>query len=99
MMPSTFHQKLDEARQLLLGQQFAQALARYEKLARTFPGQAVVWFEYGNAASRLGQLDKARRAWEKAMALAPRNAELILHDLSGRDPAGLWQFGRALAGL
>ncbi len=61
-----------------MAQDFAQALPRYEKLVRTFPGQAVIWFEYGNAASRLGQLETARRAWEKAMTLEPRNAELMV---------------------
>jgi tetratricopeptide (TPR) repeat protein len=38
----------------------------------------VVWFEYGNAASRLGQREIAGRAWEKAISLAPRDVELIL---------------------
>jgi len=38
----------------------------------------VVWFEYGTTAARLGQLEAASRAWERAMQLAPRNAELIV---------------------
>lgn len=78
MTSADFQRRLNEARQLLLAQQFAQALSRYEKLVRVFPSQAVIWFEYGNAASRLGQLETARQAWDKAMALEPRNAELIL---------------------
>jgi tetratricopeptide (TPR) repeat protein len=73
-----FQRRLNEARQLLLGQHFAQALLRYAKLTRTFPGQAVVWFEYGTTAARLGQLEGASRAWERAMQLEPRNAELIV---------------------
>jgi tetratricopeptide (TPR) repeat protein len=78
MTAPTFQERLEEARQLLLAQNFAGALSRYEKLTRASPGQAVVWFEYGNAASRLGQREAATRAWEKAMALEPRNAELML---------------------
>ncbi|HRY52048.1 MAG TPA: sulfotransferase [Candidatus Paceibacterota bacterium] len=102
MTPASFQHKLYEARQLLLGRDFAQALSRYAKLTRTFPGQAVVWFEYGNAASRLGQLEGASRAWEKAIALQPRNAELIVqigHQYQGlRKPeqARAW-FARAAA--
>jgi thioredoxin-like negative regulator of GroEL len=78
MDPATFQYRLKEARQLLLAREFGQALARYEKLTRAFPGQAVVWFEYGNAASRTGQMETAARAWDKAITLDPHNAGLIL---------------------
>lgn len=78
MTPASFQHRLNEARQLLLGRNFGQALACYEKLTRTFPRQAVVWFEYGTTAAPLGQLEAASRAWERAMALEPRNAELIV---------------------
>ena len=102
MTPAGFQKKLNEARQLLLGRDFAQALSCYAKLTRTLPGQAVVWFEYGNAASRLGQLEGASRAWERAMQLEPRNAELVVqigHQYQGlRKPeqARVW-FARAAA--
>ena len=102
MIPAAFQHRLNEARQLLLGRDFARALSCYAKLTRKLPGQAVVWFEYGNAASRLGQLDAAERAWERAIALEPRNAELIVqigHQYQGlRKPeqARAW-FARAAA--
>ena len=70
-------QQQHEARQLLLAKQFAQALPRYEKLTRQCPGEAVVWFEYGNTASGLHDAKLADRAWVKAMELAPRDTELL----------------------
>jgi tetratricopeptide (TPR) repeat protein len=78
MTMSIFQPRLEEARRHLLAQDFAGALFRYDKLTRAFPSQAVVWFEYGNAASRLGQREAATRAWERAIALEPRDAELLL---------------------
>jgi tetratricopeptide (TPR) repeat protein len=93
--PGGFQHRLNEARQLLLGQDFAQALSRYAKLTRAFPGQAVVWFEYGTTAARLGQLEAASRAWDRAMALEPRNAELIVQ--IGHQYQGLRQSEQARA--
>jgi tetratricopeptide (TPR) repeat protein len=78
MTAAVFQQRVEQARQLLLTQDFAQALSCYANLTRKFPGQAVLWFEYGSAASRLGQRAAATQAWENAIALEPRNAELIL---------------------
>jgi tetratricopeptide (TPR) repeat protein len=78
MTAPTLQHRLEEARQLLLAQDFVQAFSRYDKLTRTFPRQAAVWLEYGNAAVHLGQREAATGAWERAIALEPRNAELIL---------------------
>jgi tetratricopeptide (TPR) repeat protein len=77
MIPADFQKRLDEAREYLLSHDFAQALPRYEKLTRRCPGAAVIWFEYGNAASGLRRIGLADRAWQKALALDPRNAELV----------------------
>ena len=77
MTPAQFQQQLNEARQTLLAHDFGRALARYEKLTRQFSGEAVVWAEYGNAASGAGQVELADRSWQKALALAPRNGDLI----------------------
>lgn len=77
MMPPSVQQKLKDARQLLLSQNFSQALSTYAQLVRQCPGAGVIWFEYGNAASRLRQRELADRAWQKAMELEPQNAELI----------------------
>jgi tetratricopeptide (TPR) repeat protein len=38
---------------------------------------AVIWAEYGNAASRLREVNLADRAWHKAIQLDPCNAELV----------------------
>jgi Flp pilus assembly protein TadD len=77
MRSPNFQAELNEARELLLSQRFSQALQRYEKLTRQAPGEAVLWFEYGNAASRCRDPALAERSWQKAIELAPRNAELI----------------------
>jgi tetratricopeptide (TPR) repeat protein len=77
MSPADFQRKHDEARELLLANEFAQALPRYEKLTRQFPGAAVLWAEYGNAASRLREVKLADHAWRKALELAPRNSEVV----------------------
>src|SRR6516162_1038539 len=78
MTAAVFQQRVEHARQLLLNQDFAEALSCYADLTRKFPRQAVLWFEYGSAASRLGQRAAATRAWENAIALEPRNVELLL---------------------
>lgn len=72
-----FQRRLNEARQLLLSQNFAEAVASYAKLTRQCPGEATAWFEYGNAASSLQDRELADRAWRKALELDPHNAELI----------------------
>lgn len=77
MRPVDFQARVEEARQQLLAQNFAQALPRYEKLTRQFPAEPVLWLEYGNVASGLKRRDLADRAWQKALQLGARNAELI----------------------
>ena len=78
MIPAQVQQKLSKARQFLLASNFAQALPRYEKLSRLCSGDAVIWFEYGNAAAGVRNRELADRAWHKAIQLAPQNAELII---------------------
>jgi tetratricopeptide (TPR) repeat protein len=77
MMPPDLQQRVEEARGFLLANDFAQALPRYAKLTRQCPGSAVIWFEYGNAAMKVRDLNLADSAWRKALELDPRNAELI----------------------
>jgi len=77
MMPVDLQQRVNEARKLLLSHEFAQALSHYEKLARQCPMEAVIWAEYGNAASGAGRHALADGAWQKALQLAPRNADLL----------------------
>src|SRR6266446_4151676 len=77
MTPVDFEKKHNEARQFLLSNEFAQALPRYEKLTKQYPRTAVIWAEYGNAASRLREVKLADRAWQRALELAPGNAEVV----------------------
>jgi tetratricopeptide (TPR) repeat protein len=67
----------EKARNFLLRHEYGRALPCYERLTRSLPRSAVLWFEYGNAASGLRQLELARTAWSKALELAPGNAELM----------------------
>jgi len=68
--------RLNEAREFMLANDAVRALPIYEKLSRQCPRAAVVWYEYGNAAAKLRKLDTADRAWQTALGLDPRNAEL-----------------------
>ena len=77
MTTDDLQQKHKEARELLHAQNFVQALPRYEQLTRWCPGSAVVWAEYGNVAARLREIAQADRAWQRALELAPQNAELV----------------------
>jgi len=95
MKSSSLQAKLDEARELLLANDFARALPIYEKLSRQCPGAAVIWFEYGNAACGLHQLDLADRTWRKALELEPHNSELV--GLIGHRYSGLRQPEKAKA--
>jgi tetratricopeptide (TPR) repeat protein len=76
-MPPQPQNDLHRARDLLLSGDAARAMPLYEKLVRQRPGAAMVWYEYGNAASKSRRLDLADRAWSKAIELEPGNADLI----------------------
>ena len=77
MRSPDLRKKLEEARRFLLARDSTRALPRYEKLARQYPGVAVIWMEYGNAASGTRDFALADRAWRRALELAPRNADLV----------------------
>jgi tetratricopeptide (TPR) repeat protein len=94
-MPTDLQSRLNEARHHLLSQRFGQALSLYRKLVRQFPGQAEIWYEYGNAAFGLRDQESAEDAWQKALQLAPRNVELI--GLIGHQYQGMRQPERARA--
>ena len=57
MMFSEFQHKFNQAREFLLTHQYGRALVQYEKLTRQWPREAVLWAEYGKAASGAGQFD------------------------------------------
>ncbi|HTH46138.1 MAG TPA: sulfotransferase [Candidatus Limnocylindria bacterium] len=94
-MSADFQKRLQEARDQLHTHRFAQALRSYERLTRQNPALAVLWFEYGNAASGARDFSLADRAWSQAVESAPRNAELI--GLIGHQYQGLRQPDRARA--
>jgi tetratricopeptide (TPR) repeat protein len=76
-MAVPIQQRVQKARQLLLAKKFSAAFIEYRKLVQEHPSDAVIWLEYGNAASGDRQGAQAEIAWTRAMDLAPRNAELI----------------------
>ena len=78
MNPGLSDKKLNEARRLLENYDLAQAVQAYEKLVQQFPNKAQIWFEYGCAACKAGQMDLADRVWRKAVELEPRNGQLML---------------------
>src|SRR5579859_7944521 len=77
VMSADIQQRVNKARQLLLSNRFTQALPLYQRLLSQRPSDAVLWFEYGNAASAVNQAMVAEKAWSRAIELAPNNAELI----------------------
>ncbi len=76
-MASHLQNDLNRARELLLARDTGRALALFQKLTRQSPGTALVWYEYGNAALKSRRMDLADSAWNRAIELEPRNAELI----------------------
>ena len=76
-MPPQPQSDLNRAREFLLSGDHGRALPLYEKLVRRNPGAGVIWYEYGNAASKSRRVDLADRAWSKAVEVEPRNAELV----------------------
>lgn len=90
-----FQEKLDEGRELLLAGNSTAAMAIFEKLTRQCPGLAAVWYEYGNAAGKVRQIEMAHQAWSKAIQLDPRNSELIA--MIGHQYQSLRQTERACA--
>lgn len=70
--------RLIEARRLLENYDLAQAVQTYEKLTQQFPNKAQIWYEYGCAACKDGQIDVADRVWNKTLQLDPQNGQLML---------------------
>src|SRR5580658_9197843 len=95
MMPAQSHNDLHRARELLLSGDSARALPIYERLVRQSPGAAVIWYEYGNAASKCRRMELADRAWTKAVETDPQNAELV--GMVGHQYEGLRRPERAAA--
>ncbi|MDR7458019.1 MAG: tetratricopeptide repeat protein, partial [Armatimonadota bacterium] len=72
-----------EGYELYQGGWYGPALARYREAARVSPESATVQLWYGRAALKVGRIDEARAALERAIALAPasdaaREARVLL---------------------
>lgn len=78
MNPASPAKKLNEARRLLENYFLQQAVQAYEKLAQQFPNKTDIWYEYGCAACKHGQLLLADQAWNTAVQLEPWNGNLML---------------------
>lgn len=77
-----------EAHALSRARKGAEALAAFEKLAADYPGDRMVQMMIGQVATNEGALDKARGAFEKALALdgsTPRVHALLANVLSLQD--------------
>jgi Flp pilus assembly protein TadD len=77
MMPAQSQNDLNRAREFLLSGDSDRALPIYERLVRQNPRAGVIWYEYGNAASKSRRVALADRAWSKAIEIEPQNAELL----------------------
>ena len=57
---------------------FAEAMSILDKLTRSYPGMAQLWFDYGCACLGAGQLELAERFWKRAQDLEPASSDLPL---------------------
>jgi tetratricopeptide (TPR) repeat protein len=55
---------------------FAAAVAAYEKILQSGAASPALWFNYGNAEFKTGNLGKAIAAYRRAELLAPRDDEV-----------------------
>lgn len=102
MTSNDIAKRLEEAHRLLRNFDLDQALKVYDRLTRQYPTRPDIWFEYGGAACRSGQMELAAQAWQRAVELDPRSGQLMLqighHYRAARHPVEAQQwFERAVA--
>ncbi|MFC1745040.1 tetratricopeptide repeat protein [Candidatus Riflebacteria bacterium] len=66
-----------EANALFLEKKYKQAIELFEIAVNHLPVEANVYFSYGLASLALGKKEKAKRAFLKALALDPRNKNVL----------------------
>ncbi|HWO26035.1 MAG TPA: tetratricopeptide repeat protein [Kofleriaceae bacterium] len=66
-----------EANELFRQEQFAEALARYERAAQIFPPHPLAWKGLGHSLLSLGKPHDAARAFDRAIGLAPKSATAL----------------------
>jgi serine/threonine-protein kinase len=77
---------------------YAKALEEFTLAVEGLPGSAELWSYVGYAHRRLGHLDQALAAYEKVIALDPRDAQ-VLDDLGGNTLRQLRRYEEAIAVL
>lgn len=70
---------------------FADAVALYDSLLAAYPRSPEIHFNRGNALARLGRIGEAAAAYERALLLAPRDADARANVKFLRSGAGLPQ--------
>jgi Flp pilus assembly protein TadD len=78
MQTPACEKRLSEARDLMKQYSFSEAVAAFEKLTRTYPNVAQIWFDYACAAVGARKMDLADRAWRQAIELDPSNIQILL---------------------
>lgn len=97
--------EFDAANKLYEQGKFPEAAAAYEKLVRSEPRSAALYFNLGNAWFKAGQMGRAIAAWKSGESVAPRDPDLRFNlqfarkKVTGSDivPGSAWQ--RALTAL
>lgn len=68
---------VEEANELFRLEQFAEALARYERAAQIYPPHPLAWKGLGHSLLCLGKPHDAARAFDRAIGLAPGSATAL----------------------
>src|SRR4029077_20893711 len=87
--------------QYLVLRDYGPAKATFERVSKMLPGSSEVPYALAIATRRQGQWDQSVAYWERALALDPRNIELLLpaaetYDMLRQFPAALRLYDRAL---
>jgi len=71
--------ELQQAEALYLSGRFKEAQSAFERLARTYPSNAEVWFRLGNTLMKEGLYDDAATALQTSLRLEPGNGRVALN--------------------
>jgi TolB-like protein/class 3 adenylate cyclase/cytochrome c-type biogenesis protein CcmH/NrfG len=87
--------------QYLVLRDYGPAKATFERVSKVFPGSSEVAYALAVVTRRKGQWDQSVAYWERALALDPRNMELLMlaaetYDMLRQFPAALRLYDRAL---
>src|SRR5438128_2116946 len=87
--------------QYLVLRDYGPAKATFERVSKMLPGSSEVPYALAVVTRRKGQWDQSVAYWERALALDPRNMELLMpaaetYDMLRQFPAALRLYDRAL---